>query len=231
MKRIDHSSDESWIYSYGDMITLLLMFFILLYSLSQQNQTKNLEKILKTETKKEEAPAEIGKVSLEQLKKIADDAGVDPNIQILASISFLLKNVDEKDLLKQKEYQAALQSLGKKVTDIKRILSIEGTYQTNKETQEIIFSRKNFFNGNQISTKGDQILKKIVTDMRKISPLPELKVEAYNSLDQSIKEATRICDSLLKLGIPLKNISCSGYGEVPSKAYEKQIVFKIIGEK
>lgn len=78
----EHRQDERWLVTYADMITVLLIFFIVLYSLSAKISAKNFEKLAKSLNTSISAKKQTPKATdpftpdIEQNKDLAEESTV-----------------------------------------------------------------------------------------------------------------------------------------------------------
>lgn len=78
----EHRQDERWLVTYADLITVLLIFFIVLYSLSAKISAKNFEKLAKSLNTSISAKKPVAKATdpftpdIEQTKDLAEESAV-----------------------------------------------------------------------------------------------------------------------------------------------------------
>ncbi len=158
-------SEGTWIFSYADMITILMMFFILLLSISSLDVQKfeQLKGAMVTskeqknptnsngsggETRKDTNPGNtnvarytnepsVGNVPIKLLvKKASEFSASDNNTQLIAAIQTLMDAVDVKAMSKTESQTKRFQEIRKQLADMKNIISDEEAIG-GKKNQEI----------------------------------------------------------------------------------------------
>ncbi len=216
-------SEGSWAISYGDMVTLLLCFFILFFTIDpKKDQTSALQQALLSVLLKESAspnpeagrsPATVGDQSA------AGQSHLKAEAQAQGRLSSARGN-DKVVELKSEE----VEKWGGKIHKMGSRIVIE-------------FPGVSFFDsgGIKVTKKGEENLKRFIgmympfvgsnilavqayTDMKKVIPLPGRKFS--DNLELSALRSVATVRILQHAGIPLNRMKVSGYGEMKVTARE-----------
>jgi len=207
-----HGSHEegegTWIFSYADMITILMMFFILLLSISSLDEQKfqELKGAIASTTKSDSAAGDsgnlgesskrstiskskaletyIGKVSILALSDKAQQlAASDSNTQILAIMQMLMGAVDQdalaKSLGKEETFKKAKRDL-ETLAEAHRIEQVATETQTN-QIKVLLPSYLLFDSKGEFTIKGKGILDQLSTAMVGLNGSSEIGISSYVS--------------------------------------------------
>lgn len=224
---------ELWIVSYADMMTLLLGFFIIVYSISQvdekkfQTMGKQLSEAFGGDKKRNSVSMKEG-ISMESREARA--------FQILSSIL----NLGDSEKAIQKVEEAA--SDEKKLGSAKEIWSreLEGTFseesniypksslESNSKIQLVLPDSILFAPGNDVLTlKADAIIKKISKTLQTVedlvgveivghtdSTLPGVNAKFRNNFALSSARAGSVAQALIDNGLDPKGVAVRGMGDL-----------------
>lgn len=236
-----HDGDGSWIYSYADMITLVLMFFVLLLSISTVSPQKyeQLKQSMKT---KEEAPpstqqsqssssdtanvrmrgeaaGSIGGVSANELIAKAESKET-KNEQILAAIMHLMAAVDANDLRNNNEMQKQVGRIRQNVQEQLRFAKVYDSLKERDRHVTLIIPTEKIFSANlrDLNKDANSLLSKLALELKKITPAPFVNIESY--LGNEVAQATNVSstqvmklyDYFVSRGVNSEILSVAGYG-------------------
>jgi chemotaxis protein MotB len=159
-------SEGTWIFSYADMITILMMFFILLLSISSldvqkfeqlkgamatsatqnaagenrgnagENAAQSSSGINQTREEYTLEPG-VGTVSFRRLaEKTAGVSAADSNTQIIAAIETLLAAVDQKKIEKGSQQAKTFEAMRQKISQLSEVMKGEKSLE-GRQNQEI----------------------------------------------------------------------------------------------
>jgi len=239
--RSRYEDEGTWIYSYGDMITLLLMFFVLLYALSSpsKKQFDALKEVLKSEENNATAHApvdvaNIGGVTVDKLLKSSEEAGGEKNAQLVAAITLLMKNMDTNSLSQQEENAEVFKNLQERLSALQKIYTLEGSQKAKIEIYELSFNLSNIFSskeGSEFSEEGKKNLDKLSKNLKAVVPAPFVEIQIHSpflkpelattdkklrALKISSTQAVMVMNALVDLGISPATLSAAGYGTLRS---------------
>lgn len=204
-----HEEGEgTWIFSYADMITILMMFFILLLSISSLDEQKFQElkgaiaSTSKTESaagdsgnmgessnrstisKSQALEAYVGKVSIMALSEKAQQlAASDSNTQILAIMQMLLGAVDKEAIkasqLKEEQFKKAT----KELENLAQANTMEkvATETKSNEIKVLLPSYLLFDKKGEFSLKGKNILNQLASGMAGLGESSQIAISSYLS--------------------------------------------------
>jgi chemotaxis protein MotB len=204
-----HDEGESgWIFSYADMITILMMFFILLLSISSLDEQKfqelkgaiasttqtdstagdsgNLgESVsMSTMSKSEALDTYIGKVSILALSEKAKQlAASDANTQILAIMQMLMGEVDKEAIAKSMKKEAQFNQAKKevqKLAEASRNEKVLAETQSN-EIKVVLPSYLLFDAKGDITEKGRSILTQLSSGVAGLGDDGQILISSYIS--------------------------------------------------
>jgi len=198
--------DGTWIFSYADMITILMIFFILIISISNVSAEKfsNLQDSMntraagagkaKTDTKKsvdvsdelkkmasEKSPTLAG-VPLDAVAKKAAETGGDRLTQLSAGVRILLDSVSKEFLQRDQRLASEFEMLKKDFQQLEQLSA--GRALTKSHAPEIVLSipSDQAFNAKmQVSPALQQLARTIVEKMNSLQVRPALRLETHTS--------------------------------------------------
>jgi len=236
-----HDSDDTlWLYSFNDMLFNLLLFFIVMYSISQVDEKKfaEVQKALQGEKKpqllKEEEDKDgvvvgprNGALDAKQLASSGGEAGGDKSAEIAAAIRFMLERSKKADV---KLAKGAGQENEKKEEAKKKSKYLSGTNVP--LPMVLLFNSKEFFaqNSAELSPDGKQNLQQLAQEIVAQEKLGRVDVEVHTEFSYAminsvkphtelteIKLATMragvIFEEFLRAGVPHKKVISSGYAD------------------
>lgn len=199
--------DGTWIFSYADMITILMIFFILIISISNVSAEKfsNLQDSMKsrtgssgpktnTETMKsiqvsaelkklaDDKSPTLGGVPLDAVAKKAAETGGDRLTQLSAGVRILLDSVSKEFLEHDRRLASEFEMLKKDFQQLELLSA--GRTQTKSHAPEIVVSipSQQAFAGKMQMTPALQTLaRSIVERMNSMQVRPALRIETYAS--------------------------------------------------
>lgn len=204
-----HDEGESgWIFSYADMITILMMFFILLLSVSSLDEQKfqELKGAIASTTKKDSTAGDsgnlgesvsmstmsksealetyIGKVSILALSEKAKQlAASDANTQILAIMQMLMGEVDKEAIAKSTKKEAQFNQAKKeiqKLVEVSRNEKVLSETKTN-EIKVVLPSYLLFGPKGDITEKGKSILTQLSSGVVGLGVDGQILISSYVS--------------------------------------------------
>lgn len=215
---VSHSADQGgheegeggWIFSYADLITILMMFFILLLSISSLDEQKfqelkgalalttkadsgagagdtgNLGESVKISTisKSKALETYIGKVSLMELSEKAQQlAASDSNTQILAIMQMLIGAVDKEALNKSQKNEQQFNQAKKEIEAIAEANRIEQVSAEAKasEVKILLPSYLLFDRQGELTQKGKNILNQLSSGMVGLGENAQIAISSYIS--------------------------------------------------
>jgi chemotaxis protein MotB len=196
--------EGTWIFSYADLITILMMFFIIMLSISNVSPEKfnALKEALKTEaadqnpsktiiktdhdTSQSTSSNSIGDINLSRLAQQAQSTGGDKTTQILTGARILLQSLDQPSM------RANLEQV-KEIADVKQQLvaaqlsarqgtPFPGNGGVGDSTRiEIVFANSDLFQGSvqELKPGAQEIIRSIFEKMRSVHPMPYLEIESH----------------------------------------------------
>lgn len=204
----DHEEGEPWLLSYADMVTLLMCFFILFFSMDK--------------TKGGISDPERIKSRLESL------IGVDSSVMSQTSSSQQSRRAEQAQKIRAKLDQ----DLKKIAKDLKIVFSLA---TPEPGVLELTFLNSNFFESGQadVTDDGRQALAKIVPRLKGLSGGTIVEVEGHTDSDPvrngkfpsnwelSSARAAAVARLLINDGVLAKQLKVAGYAEQRPVAVEK----------
>jgi chemotaxis protein MotB len=236
-----HESDDTlWLYSFNDMLFNLLLFFIVMYSISQVDEKKfaavqqalqgdKKPQLLKEEENKDGVVVgpRNGALDAKQLASSGGEAGGDKSAEIAAAIRFML---DRADKAKVKLNKGAGQEEKKKEEATKKSKYISGTNVP--LPMRLVFPHTEFFETGtaNLSKNGEVNLKKLAQEVQAVENLGFADVEVHTEFSKetinsakaqsdfgALKIATlragTIFEYFIREGIPYKRVGSAGYAD------------------
>ncbi len=227
---------QGWLMTYGDLMTLLLCFFMLFFNMQEQEKEKRKKK---EKDKKDMVTVELTKEQLELLKTLEKMSKEE-----IQKLKERTKKIDEKieKLKKQmpidkiaKILDEALkrsEEINKMKQQIKEVL--EQTKQTavvkiieRKEHMEIVFPNKTFFNSGtaKLLPLAYKMFTKFANMFGKMKFPVDIMVEGHTDSDYiksrvfpsnwelSTARASAVVRLLISRGIPSERLSAKGYAD------------------
>lgn len=168
-----HSSaghnEEGWIFSYSDMVTNLLMFFIMLVAVSKldenkyQELTEGLQKGSKTT---ENARRSVANFS---------SAGQTPSEMIMAA-SEMLDRMSPAEMADKKSEFAKYNELKNKVTNMLKAYGLKNYAPPHQQNFEFIVPTDKMFSGGKLTPFGNNILATISVKVREL-PVGSMRIQ------------------------------------------------------
>ena len=207
-----HDEGEgTWIFSYADMITILMMFFILLLSISSMDEQKFQE--LKgaiastsktasnsgdsgnmgessnrsTISKSQALEAYVGKVSIMALsEKALELAASDSNTQILAIMQMLLGAVDKDAIKNSQRKEEQFKKATKELETLAAVNQAEkvATESKSNEIKVLLPSYLLFDSKGSFTVKGKNILNQLSSGMAGLGESSQIAISSYVSRSQ-----------------------------------------------
>ncbi|MFZ9520789.1 MAG: OmpA/MotB family protein [Silvanigrellaceae bacterium] len=236
-----HESDDTlWLYSFNDMLFNLLLFFIVMYSISQIDEKKFAEvqqalqgdkkpQLLKEEEDKDGVVIgpRNGALDAKQLASSGGEAGGDKSAEIAAAIRFMLERQEKADV---KLARGAGKEAEKKEEAKKKSKYLSGT--NIPLPMQLVFPHTEFFaKGTADLTPQGQInLKQLAAEVAVVEKLSFTEIEVHTEFSKAmlanlkgqsdfstLKLATMragvFFEYFIKEGIPHKKVASAGYAD------------------
>lgn len=236
-----HESDDTlWLYSFNDMLFNLLLFFIVMYSISQVDEKKfaEVQKALQGDKKpqliKEDEDKDgvvvgprNGALDAKQLASSGGEAGGDKSAEIAAAVRFMLDRA-EKSKVKLSKGQG--KDNEKKEEEKKKSKYLSGTNVP--LPMQLVFPHTEFFivGTADLSPKGTENLKQLAKEIGAVEKLGRADIEVHTEFSKemlanlkgqtqfsTLKIATMragvMFETLVKEGVPHKRIVSAGYAD------------------
>lgn len=236
-----HESDDTlWLYSFNDMLFNLLLFFIVMYSISQVDEKKFAEvqqalsgdkkpQLLKDEEDKKGVVVgpRNGALDAKQLASSGGEAGGDKSAEIAAAIRFMLERSQKAEV---KLAKGAGKDNEKKEEATKKSKYLSGT--NIPLPMQLAFTSKEFFlpRSADLSPDGLQNLKQLALEVQQQESLGRVEIEVHSEFTEAtinspnaessfvdLRLATAragvIFEFFLKSGIPHKKVVSAGYAD------------------
>lgn len=236
-----HDSDDTlWLYSFNDMLFNLLLFFIVMYSISQVDEEKfaavqealsgkKKPTLVKDEEKKEGVVVgpRNGALDAKQLASSGGEAGGDKSAEIAAAIRFMLERSEKAEI---KLAKATPKPDDKKDEAAKKSKYLSGTDVP--LPMQLSFSSKEFFAlaSSDLTVKGKENLQQLTREVARQSALGRVEIEVHTAFSEetlkspkaessfvdlklSTTRAGVIFEYFLRAGIPSKKVMSAGYAD------------------
>lgn len=162
-------NDEGWIFSYSDMVTNLLMFFIMLVAVSKIDESKYqelTEGMQKGSKKTENARRSVANFS---------SAGQTPSEMIMAA-SEMLDRMSPAEMSDKKSEFAKYNELKNKVTNMLKAYGLKNYAPPHQQNFEFIVPTDKMFSGGRLTQFGNNILATISVKVREL-PLGSMRIQ------------------------------------------------------
>jgi len=236
-----HESDDTlWLYSFNDMLFNLLLFFIVMYSISQVDEKKfaavqqalqgdKKPQLLKEEENKDGVVVgpRNGALDAKQLASSGGEAGGDKSAEIAAAIRFMLERSEKANV---KLAKGAGQEEKKKEEATKKSKYISGTNVP--LPMQLVFPHTEFFEkaSAELTPKGTENLKQLAKEVSSVENLGLADVSVHTEFSKaliasskaqtdfsSLKLATQragvMFEFLVREGVPYKKVLSAGYAD------------------
>ncbi len=244
-KHVGHEDGESWLVSYADMVTLLFGFFVILYSLSQVDETKF------SEFQKEIAETFGG----EYVEKFGSEVGhVSANRQLRAfqmMMAMVSPGEDMNSVVKkiEKETQSdqAMGEISKAIK--KRMEKTDGVLRAGQANKELLIdlalpADTLFSSGSdQLMPAAKARIKEIADELVRMNGVlgiavvghsdsvqPPVRPGAPDNWALSSLRASAVARALIANGVDRRGVSVSGVGDLEPLFAERGADGKIIKE-
>ncbi|MEW6725517.1 MAG: flagellar motor protein MotB [Bacillota bacterium] len=199
-----HTNNERWLITYADLITLLMIFFVVLYTFSN------------VDAKKFQAIAESlsgalgGEVIFENPLITQSEPATDANLRDLENLGKVKEQIEK--LIAEEE--------------------LVGTVTVNAEERGLVISIQNtvfFASGSaDLTPYARKIISKVTTILGQVPNLVRVEGHTDNlpinttrfpsNWELSVLRSTSVVHEMIRNGLPPQRISASGYGEFRPKA-------------
>ena len=214
-----HDSDDTlWLYSFNDMLFNLLLFFIVMYSISQVDEEKKEGVVVGPRN---------GALDAKQLASSGGEAGGDKSAEIAAAIRFMLERSEKAEI---KLAKATPKPDDKKDEAAKKSKYLSGTDVP--LPMQLSFSSKEFFAlaSSDLTVKGKENLQQLTREVARQSALGRVEIEVHTAFSEetlkspkaessfvdlklSTTRAGVIFEYFLRAGIPSKKVMSAGYAD------------------
>lgn len=237
-----HESDDTiWLYSFNDMLFNLLLFFIVMYSISQVDEKKfaEVQQALQGEKKPSLIKDDVdkdgvvvgprnGAMDAKQLGQSGGEAGGDRSAEIAAAVRFMLERAEKGKVKLSK-------GAGKDNESDKKQVSKKSKYLSGTNVplpMQLAFTADEFFvkNSASLTHAGETNLKRLGLEVARQEKLGRVEIEVHTNftsetinspnalssfadLKLSTLRAGVIFEYFLKAGIPHKRVVSSGYAD------------------
>jgi chemotaxis protein MotB len=255
----NHGADGNWIFSYADMITILMMFFILMLSISTINKEKfqQIQKSISKADSQNDLKSNQENIVNTEIEKAAESGG-DRFAQVFAGVRKLMDSVDKSKLEAEWNKLQELDSLKKSVEKLSQI--VEGNSKTGLKGNEFIITTPDieFFNTEEaalqqqkikylLTPKAKEFAQLVVKNISQYNTTSKLRIEVHtgeheikpphkfknqeNSFEETLTKASLLYKLFIQSGAKSPLLSASGYGSSNPVAQEKDIYQKILPDK
>lgn len=216
---MENDSDEAWIFSYADMMSLLLGFFIILYSFSSIDDHKfdafsqELSTAFKGKAKKKELDADL----------------IDENRQIralylLASMLKLGGNIDSVTKNVEQAYETSLSHVVENdiVDEFKEYQNGANLDKEKGSLVELILPVDKYFSEeNSLNDRGEKIVKEISEKLKIFNRISHIDIvghagsasEKFDTFTISSLRSSAVASALHRFGIGKDKILIKAYGD------------------
>lgn len=237
-----HESDDTlWLYSFNDMLFNLLLFFIVMYSISQVDEKKfaEVQEALQGDkkpalTKDDEEKDGVvvgprnGALDAKQLGSSGGEAGGDKSAEIAAAVRFMLERAEQGKVKLAKGAGADKDKEKPEATKKSKYLS-----GTNVPLpMQLAFTADEFFASKsaELTKRGERNLKQLGAEVARQEKLGKVEIEVHTNftpetinspkgqssfvdLKLTTVRAGVIFEYFLKAGVPHKSVVSSGYAD------------------
>lgn len=236
-----HDSDDTlWLYSFNDMLFNLLLFFIVMYSISQIDEKKFAEvqqalqgdkkpQLLKDEEDKDGVVIgpRNGVLDAKQLASSGGEAGGDKSAEIAAAIRFMLDRQEKADV---KLARGTGKDADKKEEAKKKSKYLSGT--NIPLPMQLVFPHTEFFAKGtaDLTVPGEKNLRQLAAEIAVVEKLSIAEIEVHTEFSKAmlanlkgksdfstLKLATMragvLFEYFIKEGIPHKKVTSAGYAD------------------
>jgi chemotaxis protein MotB len=236
-----HESDDTlWLYSFNDMLFNLLLFFIVMYSISQVDEKKFAEvqqalqgskkpQLIKEDEDKDGVVIgpRNGALDAKQLGSSGGEAGGDKSAEIAAAIRFMLERSQKAEV---KLAKGTGSSEKKKEEANKKSKYLSGSNAP--LPMQFAFTSKEFFapKSAELTQEGAENLKQLAEEIARQQALGKIEIEVHTEftpatinspkaessfadLKLSTMRAGVLFEYFLKAGIPPKKVVSAGYAD------------------
>jgi len=238
-----HESDDTlWLYSFNDMLFNLLLFFIVMYSISQVDEKKFAEvqqalqgdkaPVLLKDDDEEKKGVVVGPrngaMDAKQLGDSGGEAGGDKSAEIAAAVRFMLERAEQGKVKLAKG--TGKDEKKEKVEATKKSKYLSGTNMP--LPMQLAFTADEFFaqNSANLTKRGERNLKQLGSEVARQEKLGRVEIEvhtnftpetinspkalsSFSDLKLSTVRAGVIFEYFLKAGIPHKRVVSAGYAD------------------
>lgn len=213
--------EAAWIWSYADLVSLLLAFFVMMFALSQTENdsvvSETLEELSKSFRGESDTQTKEKKLSQIEREARAFRYIVETNREE-ADIEKLLDQV-ESNFSNQAKMDELVEEL-KKTRAIELVK--EDQNQIKEKVIEFIFNTKRLFDASELAltAKGEGQLEPLVLALRNVQSLIKVEIEGVTNLDSELPSgfsasanlAAKVSDYFIKNGIDSTFLKISGKG-------------------
>lgn len=236
-----HESDDTlWLYSFNDMLFNLLLFFIVMYSISQIDEKKFAEvqqalqgdkkpQLIKDDDSKDGVVVgpRNGALDAKQLASSGGEAGGDKSAEIAAAIRFMLERSEKS---KVKLAKGAGNDNEKKETEKKKSKYISGTNVP--LPMKLVFPHTEFFQKGtaDLTPEGTENLMQLADEISVVEKLGRAEIEVHTEFSRemiadlkgqsqfsTLKIATMragvLFEHFVRGGVPYKKVVSAGYAD------------------
>ncbi len=236
-----HESDDTlWLYSFNDMLFNLLLFFIVMYSISQVDEKKFAEvqqalqgdkkpQLLKEEEDKDGVVIgpRNGALDAKQLASSGGEAGGDKSAEIASAIRFMLERSQKAEV---KLAKGAGKESEKKEESTKKSKYLSGS--NIPLPMQLAFTAKEFFipKTADLSVEGKENITQLAKEVSSQEALGRVEIEVHTEFTEAIINSPKaestfadlrlstaragvIFEYFLKSGIPHKKVVSAGYAD------------------
>jgi chemotaxis protein MotB len=237
-----HESDDTlWLYSFNDMLFNLLLFFIVMYSISQVDEKKFAE--VQEALQGDKRPALVkddedkdgvvvgprnGAMDAKQLGSSGGEAGGDKSAAISEAVRFMLERAEKGKVKLAKG--TGKDEKKEKLEATKKSKYLSGT--NIPLPMQLAFTADEFFaqDSANLTARGERNLKQLGTEVARQEKLGRVEVEvhtnftpetinspkalsSFTDLKLSTVRAGVIFEYFLKAGVPHKSVVSAGYAD------------------
>lgn len=216
--------DGTWIFSYADMITILMIFFIMMLSISNVSSEKftALRQALKSDSasadssgttagqgsmnvpqqmraSESDGSATFAGISLAAVAKIAKESAGDRLSQVHTAIRVLLESVNKDYIRREISHAAEFEGLKSEVEVLTH--AVAARKNMIKRTSDILIkvsTSQILSDNNQITQEGRKFVASLVQQIRSLNMQPSLRIETHSAAWSAKAGWMTADDTLLK---------------------------------